>query len=126
MHVDIVFAGQREDAVDLSVIVGIVSGCGTKTARPPVEGLNQKIVDVGDLREPFLRESADFNINSSGVILRRLHDTLEGDQAGGQIDFDMGPHPGGTIKIHFFSVRLARSWTSSTVKTRFASATRAA
>ena len=40
MHVDIVFAGQREDAVDLSVIVGIVSGCGTKTARPPVEGLN--------------------------------------------------------------------------------------
>ena len=42
MHADvgIVFAGQREDAVDLSVIVGIVSGCGTKTARPPVEGLN--------------------------------------------------------------------------------------
>ena len=42
MHgdVDIVFSGQREDAVDLSVIVGIISGCGTKTARPPVEGLN--------------------------------------------------------------------------------------
>ena len=53
------------------------------------------------MREPFLRESGDFNINGSGVILRRLHDTLEGDQAGGQIDFDMGPHPGGTINNTF-------------------------
>ena len=103
MHADvgIVFAGQREDAVDLSVIVGIVSGCGTKTARPPVEGLNQKFVGVGDLREPFLRESPDFNINGSGVSLRRPHDTLEGDQAGGQIYLDMVPHPGGTIHDTF-------------------------
>ena len=53
------------------------------------------------MREPFLRESGDFNINGSGVILRRLHDTLEGDQAGGQIDFDMGPHSGGTINNTF-------------------------
>ena len=68
---------------------------------PPVEGLNQKIVGVGDLREPFLRECADFNINGPGVILRRLHDTLEGDQEGRRIDFNMGPHPGGTIHDTF-------------------------
>ena len=56
-------------------MVGIVSGCGTNIARPPpVEGLNQKIVRVGDLRESFLRESAGF---------------------------DMGPHPGGTIHDAF-------------------------
>jgi len=101
VHVDIVFACQLEDAAVLSVIVGIVSGCGINTARPPVDGLNRKIVGVGDLREPFLRESADFNINGSSVILRRLHDILEGDQAGGRIDFDMGPHSGGTIHDTF-------------------------
>ena len=66
-------------------MVGIVSGCGTNTARPPpIEGLNQKIVGVGDLRESFLRESADFNINDPVEILRRLHDTFEGDQADGE------------------------------------------
>jgi hypothetical protein len=45
--------------------------------RPPIQGFCQKTCCIGDLREAFLREGADFNINGSGVILRRLHDTFQ-------------------------------------------------
>ena len=68
---------------------------------PPVEGINQKIVGIGDYREPLLREGADFNINVPSLILRHLHNNFEGDQAGGWVDFLMGAHPGRTIHDAF-------------------------
>jgi hypothetical protein len=51
---------------------------GTNTACIPLELLDRKSVGVCDLREPFLEEGAEFQIDGLGVILRRLYDPFKG------------------------------------------------
>ena len=103
MHidVDVSFARQCEHAINLTVVVGIVTGRRADAGRPFIECFEQKSVSFVGLCQTFLRESANFHIDRPSIFFCCLHHALEADEAGGRIDFDMGPHPGGAVGYAF-------------------------
>ena len=81
-----------------TVVVGVVAGRRADAGRSFVERFEQKSVSFVGLCQTFLRESANFHIDRPSIFFCCLHHALEADEAGGRIGFDMGPHPGGTVR----------------------------
>ena len=100
MHVDVdvVFARQLEDAVDLARRIGVDIGRAADHAAAAIERFDHQLVGAGIVEQPFLRKDADLKVDRPGIFLDQRQHALEAAQADAGIDFQMRAHMGRALQ----------------------------
>src|SRR5262249_45644298 len=108
VDVEVVGAGELENATDLPHVVGVVTGraadCGDMTAA--LDCLDEESLGTLDARHALLQEDADLEIDGPAIVPRERLDGLETDQAAAGVDLDVIAHPRRALKDRGLERRL--------------------
>src|SRR5579883_3048742 len=104
MHVDIdvVFARDREDPVDLPARIAVDIGNGAECAGTSTQSLDQQLLRTGIVEETLLRKGANLDVDRPCIISGELQDGVETTETDARIDLDVSPHQHRAIENAFF------------------------
>ena len=94
MHVDIdaELAGEREDAADLPLVVGVVIGRRADHSGAALQCRDEQLLGAGVVGQPLLRKDADFEVDRPAVFRDQRQDPVEAAQAHPGVELDMRAH----------------------------------
>ncbi|MNE04303.1 hypothetical protein D3C80_968280 [compost metagenome] len=105
IDIDVMFSRQCKDPADMFCRIGIGIGAAADQVRPRAKCVVQHGFCFRFLRQPFLREGADLDIDGEGVILANPLYRLEGAHSGAWVDFNECPHAVGAMHYGLFDQR---------------------
>ena len=102
VDVDVEFARDFEDAVDLAGRIAVDIGRTADGAAAAIERFHHQLIGAGIVEQSLLRKHANLQIDRPGIFLDQRQDAFEAAQADARIDLQMRAHMSGALQDRLF------------------------